>query len=45
MDCGIKVITAIVLLLLGGVIGYLVGMRCGGMAKMASCPISAPAVK
>ena len=43
--CGIKVIMAIVLLLLGGVIGFLMGKSCMGRygyASMCPMPIATP---
>lgn len=39
--CGCKVILALVLLLLGGVIGYLGGSHCA-IYKKWGCPMSAP---
>jgi len=37
--CGIRVIAAVVLLLLGGIIGYLMGAHCG-YHKYAGCPFT-----
>ena len=43
--CGMKVIGAIVLLLLGGISGFLLGSHCG-MHKSFACPMTmAPANK
>ena len=39
--CGVKLIAAVVLLLLGGVIGYLMGSHCARRMAMA-CPMEMP---
>ncbi len=39
--CGAKLILAVVLLLVGGVVGYLMGTHCAG--RKMGCPMAIPA--